>query len=131
LRHALFSLMLLAFTLSSFAQDAIPEPAQRTDAPYRLFRSQNIFLKLDTRTGELWQVQWGVGPQNRIMRSINGIKLADGKKTGRFTLYPTQNANIFILLDQEDGRQWLVQWSLEESKRFMVPFTDSTRTPGS
>jgi hypothetical protein len=52
---------LVLFGVSVLAQDNIPEPTQRTDVPYRLFRSENIhtLLKLDTRAGLIWQVQWG------------------------------------------------------------------------
>jgi hypothetical protein len=108
---------------SVFAEDNIPEPTQRTDVPYRLFRTQNIytFLKLDTRTGLIWQVQWGTESGYRWVAAINLAPLAGGKENGRFTLYPTSNIYNFVLLDQLDGRQWQVQWGKDKDQRFTVP----------
>ena len=102
---------LLLFGAASLAQDTIPEPTQSTDVPYRMFRSQNIhtLLKLDTRTGQVWQVQWG-DEEHRFVSPINTRSLVDGGKSGRFTLCPTLNIYTFILRDQEDGRTWQVQW---------------------
>ena len=103
--------------------DPVSEPTQRTDAPFRLFRTKNIytFLKLDTRTGQVWQLQWGTDDNHRFIEPINLKALADGKKAGRFTLYPSSNIFNFILLDQEDGMQWQVQWSIEPENRLIVP----------
>ncbi len=116
---------LLAIVLSCAqalpADDAVPEPTQRTDAPFRLFRTQNIFnfLKLDTRTGQVWQLQWSAEADQRFVNAINLKSLADGKKAGRFTLYPSSNIFTFLLLDQEDGRQWQIQWGLDPDKRLI------------
>jgi len=103
--------------------DPVPEPTQRTDAPFRLFRTKNVytFLKLDTRTGQVWQLQWSPEADRRLVEPISLKSLADVKKSGRFTLYPSANIFSFILLDQEDGRQWQVQWSAESKGRFIVP----------
>jgi hypothetical protein len=42
------------------ADDEMPEPTQKTDAPYRLYRTQNIYipLKLDTRYGLDLETTW-------------------------------------------------------------------------
>jgi hypothetical protein len=103
------------------AVTTIPEPTQKTDVPYRIFRTQNTYtlLKLDTRTGQVWQVQWG-NETHRFVTSISPKVLAAGGKAGRFTLCPTMNIYTFILLDQEDGRAWQVQWGAE-NKRFIQP----------
>jgi hypothetical protein len=113
--------MFLSLSPALLADDAIPEPTQRTDAPFRLFRTQNIFnfLKLDTRTGQVWQLEWNVQEDQRFVNVINLKPLADGKRAGRFTLYPTENIFHFILLDQEDGRQWQIQWGLAPDKRLI------------
>ena len=104
------------------ADDPVPEPTQRTDAPFRLFRTQNIytFLKLDTRTGQVWQLQWGIDESHRFIEAISVTALAEGKQAGRFTLYPSSNIFTFVLLDQEDGRQWQIQWG-ERGRRLIVP----------
>ena len=111
---------LLLSAVPVLAQDTIPEPTQRADAPYRMFRTQNIYtlLKLDTRTGQVWQVQWG-DSEHRFIEPINLKALAQGGKPGRFSLYPTLNIYTFILLDQEDGRTWQVQWG-EAGKRLLL-----------
>lgn len=111
------------FQLDAQNQGSIPEPTQRTDVAYRLFRTQNIytFLKLDTRTGLVWQVQWGTEDRFRWVAAINLKSLADGKETGRFTLSPTSNIYTFVLLDQLDGRHWQVQWGNDKEHRFISP----------
>jgi hypothetical protein len=104
-------------------QESIPEPTQRTNVPYRLFRTQNIYtlLKLDTRTGLLWQVQWGTDAGFRWVAAINPKPLWDGKENGRFTLCPTLNIYTFVLIDQQDGRQWQVQWGKDKDHRLIIP----------
>lgn len=120
-----FHLSLLAIVISAgpvlSQEEPLSEPTQRTDAPFRLFPTKNIytFLKLDTRTGQIWQLQWNTEPAKRLVEAVNLKPLADGKKTGRFTLYPSFNIFNFILLDQEDGRQWEVQWNTDPEKRFV------------
>lgn len=115
----------LAFVSPVLAQgqENIPEPTQRTDVPYRLFRTQNIytFLKLDTRTGLVWQVQWGSDAGYRWVAAINVKPLGDSKENGRFTLCPTSNIYTFILVDQFDGRHWQVQWGKDKDHRFIAP----------
>lgn len=113
---------LILLMVPAFGQETIPEPTQRTDAPYRMFRAQNVYtlLKLDTRTGLIWQVQWGVDEGYRWVQALNTKSLAESGRAGRFTLCPTLNIYTFILLDQEDGRAWQVQWG-KEKERFIVP----------
>lgn len=124
---AVLALYVILLTSPALAWDAnvIPEPAQRTDAPFRLFRTSNVytFLKLDTRIGQVWQVQWNGEPRERSVFPINVTPLTDGGKPGRFTLYPSSNIFTFILLDQEDGRQWQVQWGTQSSQRFVEEIT--------
>ena len=95
-----------------------------TQATYRLFPTQNMwtFIKLNTRTGQMWQVQYSMESEKRFATNLNSEALVDKDKEAndRFTLYPTQNMYAFILLDQVDGRIWQIQWSLEESKRGIV-----------
>ncbi len=117
----LFVLIIAAIIMTSnvtaSAADWVTEPTQRTDAPFRLFRSQNIYtlLQLDTRTGQVWQLQWSTTQSNRFIIPIGEKVLVQGSKAGRFTLYPTQNIYTFILLDQETGSTWQVQWEKKMS----------------
>ena len=128
-RILLFATALVLFAALTPAQDNIPEPTQNPNAIFRLFRTQNIYalLKLDTRTGQIWQVQWG-DEQHRFVLPINRTILLPPGSTehptilepGRFTLSPTANIYTFLLLDQKDGRTWQIQWG-EDAQRFIVP----------
>jgi hypothetical protein len=94
---------------------------------YSLYPTQNIFtfLKLNTRNGKIYQVQFDVSDDNR-MESILNIKSLvsiDAEKDGRFRLYPTMNMYNFILLDQIDGRTWQVQWSIDVANRVIIPIS--------
>jgi hypothetical protein len=96
--------------------------ADPTNATFRIFQTRNIwtFLKLDTRTGLVWQVQWG---NPTAILPINGAPLAikEAAQPGRFTLCATRNIFTFLLLDQQDGRLWGVQWSTKDKERFISP----------
>jgi hypothetical protein len=92
---------------------------------YRLFPTQNIwnFIKLDTRNGKMWQVQWSTESDKRFTTDLSLISLVakEDEKNGRFTLQATQNSFNFILIDQLDGRTWQVQWSIDPEKRVVMP----------
>ena len=92
---------------------------------YRLFPTENMwtFIKLDTRNGKIWMVQYDVNGNNRFETYLNLSSLVskDREVNGRFTLYPTQNIYTFILLDQLDGRTWQIQWAIEPENRFIIP----------
>lgn len=92
---------------------------------YRLFPTQNMwtFIKLNTRNGKMWQVQYDIEGDNRFETLLNFVPLVFKEKevTGRFILYSTQNIYTFILLDQLDGKMWQVQWSIEAKNRLIIP----------
>ena len=94
---------------------------------YKLFPTSNMwnFIKLNTRNGKMWQVQFDTG-SDRFETILNNTPLVmkDEEENGRFTLYPTTNTFNFILLDQIDGRTWQVQWSFEKKKRMILPIND-------
>lgn len=108
------------------AQSAYQSNTKQTTASpdnkvnFRLFQTNNrwTFLKLDTRNGEIMQVQYDMG-DNAMQYPLNLKPLAYGEdaKPGRFFLYPTENTFNFLLLDQVDGRVWQVQWNFEANKR--------------
>ena len=113
----------------SFAQSTSEAPLQNisTDnaVEYRFFATKNMynFIKLNTRNGQMWQVQWGTESKYRFENSLSDISLVnkeEEEKNGRFFLYPTTNIYNFILLDQIDGRAWQVQWSTEEKDRMVI-----------
>jgi hypothetical protein len=123
----LFITLLLVLSLKNTISAETPlfEPTQKPDAVYRLFRTTNVwtFIKLDTRDGRMWQVQYDVQSNNQSTAILNDQPLIDVKNRipGRFTLYHTSNIFNFILLDQIDGRTWQVQWSIEEKARIVIP----------
>jgi len=94
---------------------------------FKLFPTQNMwtFLKLDTQTGQMWQVQYSVSDDERFEYDLNPSSLVTNAKmvNGRFELYPTQNIHNFILLDQIDGKSWQVQWSFEKENRAILPIS--------
>ena len=126
----LVSIFCILFCVVAFsiAEAPFSEPTQRTDVRYRLFPTQNIwtFLKLDTMTGKIWQVQFSVkGDDYRFETVLSSMDIAEilkvEKKIGRFTLFPTQNSYNFILLDQFEGYTFQVQWSNDAENRGIVP----------
>ena len=116
-------------SLTAFAQSSSDAPIQNisTDSTvvYRLFSTRNMytFIKLNTRNGQMWQVQWGTESKYRYESILSDISRAykDEEKNGRFFLYPTTNLYNFILLDQIDGRVWQVQWSTNVNQRMVDP----------
>lgn len=81
------------------------------------------FIKLDTRNGRMWQVQYDIQGDDRMEVVLNENYLAgnDCAGNGRFTLYSTKNMFTFILLDQHDGRMWQVQWAIDADQRLTIP----------
>ncbi|WP_159746046.1 hypothetical protein [Chryseobacterium sp. 8AT] len=106
------------------SQPPIQNISTDNNVVYRLFSTLNMytFIKLDTRNGQMWQVQWDT-KSNQFETPLSLVYLVseEDEKNGRFFLYPTTNIYNFILVDQIDGRVWQVQWSLEAKNRMVVP----------
>jgi hypothetical protein len=82
---------------------------------YKMYQTENIYnlLKLDTKTGKIWQVQWNLDSAKEGTWEINNYDLSQwsgGYGSNSFELYPTKNMYQFILIDKTDGRMWHVQW---------------------
>lgn len=116
------SAFLLLFS-AAFAQSVSSDDVRRfsvtqeTNVPFRLYPTSNNwnFLKLDTRTGQIWAVQYSVDKKLRSFEwTIDDTRIESDTSAniGRFTLYPTNNFYNFILLDQFNGRTWQVQFSV-------------------
>lgn len=121
--------LIVLFTGVTFAQIRLEAPIQNispdTNAVFRLFSTRNMytFIKLDTRNGRMWQVQWSTkGMEYRFETILSDVSRVSksNESVGRFFLYPTDNIYNFILLDQIDGRVWQVQWGKEEN-RAVIP----------
>ena len=92
---------------------------------YKLYSTQNewLFLKLDTMTGQIWQVQVAPEKSKRIEYVLDDtvkISSSDEQLCGRFTLYETTQLYRLILLDTVDGRCWWVQWNYNKELRSVV-----------
>ena len=100
--------------------------SQLREPEYKLYPTTNMwtFLKLNTTTGQIWQVQWSLEDNKRfeyVLDRKSRLNSWDERICGRFELHPTQNRNTFILLDNIDGRCWQVQWSIDDDERFVLP----------
>ena len=122
-----FICCLISCSNQPIATDKTEKPnssAPLCNATYQLFPTQNMwtFIKLNTRDGRMWQVQYDVKGSERFEVNLNTAPFAtkEEERDGRFTLYPTQNMWTFILLDQIDGRMWQVPWPMEEDSRFVI-----------
>ena len=104
---------------------------QQTDSyrpRFKMYQTENVYnlLKLDTRTGQVWQVQYKmrdvVACTVQIYNAYNysGIIKEDDGFDGRFELYPTKNVYTFILLDTYSGETYQVQWNTDPEKRFIT-----------
>ena len=93
---------------------------------FKLYPTENMYnlIKLDTATGALWQVQYGMNKSaNRMEVPIDDTSLLWDNthlRAGRFELYPTQNMFTFILLDTENGNTYQVQWNTNAQQRFRI-----------
>ena len=122
----IISILLFAFSAHSQEKQIsiIPQKQISENAVYQLFPTPNMytFIKLDTRNGRMWQVQWGTDVKYRFESILSDISRVnyDEEKNGRFILYSTTNTYNLILLDQIDGRTWQVQWGNKES-RMVLP----------
>ena len=122
MKDFLLGTVLTLTTLTAFATDNIKvdyDPPQKLDAKFKLFKTENNwnFLQLDTQTGRVWQVQFTVdNDSSRVRIPINTESLAKDGKPGRFTLYPTKNMYNFLLLDQENGKIWQIQYALDNNQ---------------
>lgn len=98
--------------------------SQDPNAPFRLYQTKNIYtyLKLDTRNGQLTQVQWSL-KENEFETPLSYMsRVPIGEPDtipGRFTLYATSNIYTFLLVDQKNGKVYHVQWNNDVNKRLV------------
>ncbi len=130
MKKSLLLILVLFLLISAYAQSNSPQQLATTaipnkDAKFLLFPTQNIhiFLKLNTRTGEIYMVQFSTkNEQTEIKLDSFLYPLVEKyeESNGRFYLYPTTNIYNFILLDQIDGRVWQVQWHTDKDSRIIL-----------
>lgn len=123
MKKILFFLSLFALCCSINSCGAEPAttvaPTSTATGNYVMYPTVNIytFLKLDTRNGRIWQVQYSLD-ENEFEVALSEEFLANGD-AGRFALYPTTNNWTFLLLDTELGNVYHVQWSQDADKRIV------------
>lgn len=91
---------------------------------YKMYQTENNYnlLKLDTRTGKVWQVQYRMKDVQASVVTIGsflGIVFESDGWDGRFELYPTKNMYTFIMLDTGTGDTYQVQWGTSYEYRFV------------
>lgn len=96
-----------------------PLPMGREDSK----KYTDLFLKLDTRTGQLYLICLNINePIRTYQKTIYAADLSEGNpQTGRFRLYPTREWSVFILLDQAEGRCWWLLWTRFNRNQILVP----------
>jgi len=107
-------------------ESELKQQQQNYNTPaFQLFPTTNMwtFIKLDTRNGQIWQVQYDIQGDDRMEVILNDKALVSDEEAenGRFILYSTKNMFTFILLDQHDGRMWQVQWAIDANQRLVIP----------
>ncbi len=126
----LMMILMCMMSMTVFAQDKPPVQVattmiQNQNAKFQLFPTQNIyvFLKLNTATGEITIVQYGMSRDERVEVKLESevypLVQPEDEQPGRFFLYPTTNIYNFIMLDQIDGRIWQVQWDTKPDNRII------------
>lgn len=125
MKKYLFVLTLIAAVLVSCSMPAGSQEKMGKDSSnFELYPTKNMwmFLKLDTRNGKIWQVQYSL-ENDRMEVDLNPASLDFEKENmpGRFSLHPTQNMYNFILLDELTGHTYQVQWSIKEEQRAVIP----------
>ena len=106
--------------------DYLAQMAAYQQPRYKLYKTDNIYnlIKLDTATGRLWQIQYGMNKDaDRMEVVIDDTSLLwddTDLRAGRYELYPTNNIYTFILLDTERGYSYQVQWNTDPKKRFRI-----------
>jgi hypothetical protein len=104
---------------------ATEAPTQRIDSRFKLSPTQNLwtFLLLDSTNGRVWQVHYSLTDSvfaGRLALNESELTPPASAHVGRFALRETQNIFTFLLLDQDDGRVWQLQWSNDATKRGIV-----------
>ena len=123
-------ILILGCAINSIAADpaTVVAPTSTATNNFVLYPTTNIytFLKLDTRNGKIWQVQYAMD-ENEFEVVLNDKPLVYTEKAGQFALYPTTNNWTFLLLDTINGGVWHVQWSQDASNRGIIPIKSLIR----
>ena len=127
MKAKILTITLVLFTIVSFSQNnSNSSNILSENSIYQLFPTDNFwtFIKLDTRNGKMWQVQFSINEEDtsgELVLNSEPLVTIEDEFNGRFTLYPTENMFNFILLDKKNGMVYQAQWSLEKEFRGIIP----------
>jgi hypothetical protein len=105
--------------------------SQNPNAVYRLFNTRNTFnlLLLNTTNGSIEKIQWdGKGKNTFHVPLPRCIGAMGDSHPGRYTLQATPNIWTFIMLDQDAGNTWYVQWSVNDDNDFCQPIKSESES---
>ncbi|MFV0378865.1 MAG: hypothetical protein ACK5JD_16365 [Mangrovibacterium sp.] len=115
-----FKLNLLAQAQLETKQHDLYQTNESEIKTYRIFPTVNMwyFIKLNTRTGQMWQVEFDLKKTEQLGDPLNRLSLVEEHEEvdNRFTLYPTHSNWSFLLLDQLSGKIWQVNWDTKPEK---------------
>ena len=126
--HQLKDLYAFSESLEGVVATGVAANPNQLNNRYKLYPTDNMwtFLKLDTCTGSVWQVQFVINGDNRMQSWFIFPQLKWDESwehldnIGRFELYPTQNMYNFLLMDKKSGRIWQIQWSTNPDNRGLI-----------
>lgn len=127
MRKLLFVLFTMLLAVSEVkGQSQAGQAVRDSMQVYELYPTENMwtFIKLDTNSGQLWQVHFAINDDSsrkEKILSLTRLAIGNEAKAGRFCLYPTKNMYNFILLDRKEGKTWQVQWSFDYMNRGILP----------
>lgn len=102
---------------------AVEQGGSYADANYEVYSAElGVFIKLDTRTGQLWQVRYNAAGECMVDElNTKPFVQVNAQESGRFALYPSVDKFSYILLDKKDGRTWLVRWAVNKDHQAVIP----------
>lgn len=121
MKQALLIILLAVSYSMSYAQPKTEEKeccCGECAGNYKMYptRESGIFLKLDTRTGQIWTVQYIWKKAGEMPFAQKPTVTDEDGRPGRFTLYPTENSGTFILLDKTSGKCYKVELHTNPAK---------------
>ena len=122
-----FTLIIVLYSCVNHTYASSPSDSTKPWIPdipvWKLIPTQNrwMFLKLNTKTGQIHEVQYSMEDETRFdqLHSFGVIKdseLKGDEPTNRFDLVPTKNIYTFLLVDQIYGDVWQIQWGKNRAK---------------
>jgi len=137
MKKYIITVVILLLTVGSFAQNktekyenGLNQQNENYIRTYRVFPTANMwyFIKLNTRTGQMWQIEFDQKKTNQLDTPLNSSLLVEKQREvdNRFILYPTQNNWNYLLLDKINGKIWQVNWDQKPEKNEILLLNNSS-----